>query len=120
MQASIKQTLAGLVSNGTITQDQSDKVVQAYAQAFAKRSQGSGQHGSYQQGSGQQGSGQQMSGQRQNPIMAPLVSNGTITQDQANAINQAISKAMPHHGPRTGGSGQQNSGGSGSGQTTTE
>ena len=116
MQANITKALAGLVSNGTITQDQSTKV----AQAYANRPQGSGQHGSYQQGSGQQGSGQQGSGQRTNPILTPLVSNGTITQAQANAISQAIRQAMPHQGPRPGGSGQTNSGSSGSGQTTTE
>lgn len=111
MQNNIKQALAGLVSNGTITQAQADQVTQAYAQAFANRPQGSGQQGSYPQGSGQQGSGQQGSGHRQNPILTQLVSKGTITQDQANAINQAIMQAMPHH-PRTGSSG--------SGQTTTE
>jgi hypothetical protein len=120
MQANIKNALAGLVSNGTITQSQSDAVVQAYAQSFAKRQQGSGQHnygqqGSGQQGQGYQGSGQQGSGQRQSPILTPLVSNGTLTQSQANAINQAIRQAMPQHGPRPGGSG---SGQTNSGTTT--
>ena len=61
-----RQALAPLVSNGTITQAQSDAVVQAYAQAFAKHQQGSGQH-NYSQ----QGSSQPASGQKQNPILAP-------------------------------------------------
>jgi polyhydroxyalkanoate synthesis regulator phasin len=117
MQASIKAALTSLVSKGTITQAQSDQVVQAYAQSFANRQQGSGQP----QGSGQQGSGQQASGQRQNPIITKLVSNGTLTQSQANAVNQAIRQAMPHR-QRSGSStsGQTNSDNSGSGQTTTE
>jgi competence protein ComGC len=105
MQANIKTALASLVSKGTITQAQADQV----AQAYANRQQGSGQQSSGQQSSGQQGSGQQGSGHRQNPILAKLVSNGTLTQDQANAINQAIRQAMPHRSP----------GASTSGQTTT-
>jgi hypothetical protein len=126
MQASIKTALVGLVTNGTITQDQSDKVVQAYAQVFANRQQSSGQQGSgqqgsgYQQGSGQQGSGQQGAGQRPNPILTQLVSNGTLTQSQADAVNQAIRQAMPHHRPSGSTSGQTSSGGSTSGQTTTQ
>jgi len=116
MQGNIKTALAPLVSNGTITQAQSDAVVQAYAQAFAKH-----QQGSCQQGSGhQQGSGQQASGQKQNPILAPLVSNKTLTPSQANAVDQAIRQAMPHNGQKPGSSGQTNSGSSGSGQTTTQ
>jgi polyhydroxyalkanoate synthesis regulator phasin len=107
MQANVKAALTSLVSNGTITQDQSDKVVQAYAQSLANRQQGSNQ----QQASGQQASGQQASGQRQNPIIVKLVSNGTLTQSQANAVSQAIRQAMPH--------GQRPSG-STSGQTTTQ
>jgi competence protein ComGC len=91
MQTNIKNALTGLVSKGTITQDQANAVVQAYAQASANRQQGSGQHGSYQRGSGQQGTGQ-----RQNPILTPLVSNGTLTQAQATAIGQAIRQTMPH------------------------
>jgi polyhydroxyalkanoate synthesis regulator phasin len=106
MQANVKAALTSLVSNGTITQDQSDKVVQAYAQSLANRQQASGQ-----QASGQQASGQQASGQRQNPIIVKLVSNGTLTQSQANAVSQAIRQAMPH--------GQRPSG-STSGQTTTQ
>jgi polyhydroxyalkanoate synthesis regulator phasin len=121
MQASIKTALSSLVTKGTITQDQSDKVVQAYAQAFANRQQGSGQQGSgYQQGSGQQGSGQQGASQRSNPIVTQLVSNGTLTQSQADAVNQAIRSAMPHRRPVGSTSGQTSSGGSTSGQTTTQ
>jgi polyhydroxyalkanoate synthesis regulator phasin len=89
MQANVKNALAGLVTAGTITQDQANKVVQAYA----NRPQSSGQHGSYQQGTGQQSTGQ-----RQNPMLTPLVSNGTLTQAQATAIEQAIRAAMPHRG----------------------
>jgi polyhydroxyalkanoate synthesis regulator phasin len=97
MENNIKTAMASLVSSGTITQAQSDKVVQAYTQSFANRQQNS------QQGSGQQGSGyQQGSGQGQNPILTQLVSNGTLTQSQADAVNQAIRKTMPNH--RTGGS----------------
>jgi polyhydroxyalkanoate synthesis regulator phasin len=107
MQANVKAALTSLVSNGTITQDQSDKVVQAYAQALTNRQQGT----NHQPGSGQPGSGQQASGQRQNPIIVKLVSNGTLTQSQANAVSQAIRQAMPHG---------QRPGGSTSGQMTTQ
>ena len=103
----VKQALAGLVSSGKITQDQSDKVLQAYTQAFANRPQVSGKQGSSQH-AGQQGSGHQYSG----PVLAQLVSNGTITQDQATAVNQAIGQLKPHHGSRPGVSN--------SGQTTTQ
>ncbi len=97
MQGNIKTALTSLVSKGTITQDQSDKVVQAYAQALANRQQASNH---------QQASGQQASGQRQNPILTQLVSNGTLTQTQATAVNQAISQAMPHRRPGVATSGQ--------------
>jgi polyhydroxyalkanoate synthesis regulator phasin len=103
MQANVKNAVAGLVSNGTITQSQSDAVVQAYAQASANRQPGSGQYNSGQPGSGQPGSGQPGSGQRQNRILAPLVSNGTLTQTQANVVSQAIRQAMPHRSQIPGG-----------------
>jgi hypothetical protein len=99
----IKNALVGLAANGTITQVQSGKVLQAYTQAFANHSQGSGQ-----QGSGQHSSGKQYSG----PILAQLVSNGTITQNQATDINQAIAQARANSSPKPGASG--------SGQTTTQ
>jgi len=81
MQASMQKALAGLVSKGTITQSQADKVVQAYANF--KPTPGSGQ--------------------RTNPL-DQLVTNGTLTQDQLTAIRQAL----PHRAPRSGntGSGQ--------------
>lgn len=94
----IKNALVGLAANGTITQVQSGKVLQAYTQAFANHSQGSGQHRS----------GKQYSG----PILAQLVSNGTITQNQATDINQAIAQARANSSPKPGASG--------SGQTTTQ
>ena len=86
MQANVKAALTSLVSN---------------------RQQGT----THQPGAGQPGSGQQASGQRQNPIIVKLVSNGTLTQSQATAVNQAIRQAMPHG---------QRPGGSTSGQMTTQ
>ncbi len=87
----IKKALAGLVTDGTITQDQADKVTQAYSQALANGSMRI-----------QEGSGQQNSGQIQNPILAPLVSNGTLNQNQVNAFDKAISI---HHGSKSGAGG---------------
>lgn len=63
MQANIKSALSGLVSKGTITQAQADKVVQL----FANNKPGQGQD-----------------------QFAQLVANGTLTQDQANAVKQAL------------------------------
>jgi len=77
----IKIVLAGLVADGTFTQDQADKVTQAYSQALA--------NGSLQI---QEGSEQQNSGQSQNSILAPLVSNGTLNQNQVDAFDKAISQ----------------------------
>jgi hypothetical protein len=54
-------------------------VIQAYSQALANGSMRA-----------QGGSDQQNSGQIQNPILAPLVSNGTLTQNQVNAFDKAI------------------------------
>lgn len=84
----IKKALAGLVTDGTITQDQADKVTQAYSKAFADGSMRI-----------QGGARQQNSGQIQNPILAPLASNGTLNQNQVNAINKAISQ---ERGPGSG------------------
>ncbi|CAA7600504.1 Prokaryotic membrane lipoprotein lipid attachment site profile [Acididesulfobacillus acetoxydans] len=75
----IKKALAGLVAAGTITQDQADKVAQAYSQALANGSL------RIKGGSEQQNSGQ-------NQILAPLVSNGTLNQNQVNAFDKAISQ----------------------------
>lgn len=117
----IKKVLAGLVTKGTFTQDQADKVTQAYSQAYANgylpadklwideakyaalvRANKSLQN--------QGGSGQQNSGQIENPILAPLVSNGTLNEDQVNAIIKAISQ---DRGPKsdTGGPGSSDGGG---------
>lgn len=63
MQTNMQKALSGLVSKGTISQDQADKVVQLFA--------------NYKRGQGQ------------NPLDG-LVANGTLTQAQANAVRQAM------------------------------
>ncbi len=69
MQASMKKALSGLVSKGTITQDQADKIVQA----FTSNKPGQGQA---------QGGG--------NGPLNTLVANGTLTQSQADAVMQVL------------------------------
>lgn len=101
MQANIQKALAGLVSKGTITQTQADKVIQVYATNLSSRqpsSQSSNQ-------SSNQSSANHQRGQRPNPLAA-LVTNGTLTQNQANAVETAIRQAFPHPNGTGTGSGQ--------------
>jgi competence protein ComGC len=76
-----KDPLANLVSNGTITQDQSDAINSAFQ--AARQANTSGTYGSSQI----------------NPISS-LVANGTITQTQATAIQGDLKSAggHRHHG----------------------
>lgn len=66
----MKKALSGLVSKGTITQAQADKVIQL----FANNKPGQG---------GQKGQG------GQSPL-DQLVTDGTLTQDQLKAVQQAL------------------------------
>lgn len=97
----IKKALAGLVADGTFTQDQADKVTQAYSQAYANGTLpiqelwiDEGKLDAQVRANGslriQEGSGQQNSGQIQGPILGPLVANGTLNQSQVNAFIKAI------------------------------
>ena len=70
MQADMKKALSGLVSKGTITQAQADKVIQL----FANNKPGQG---------GQMGQGGQNS-------LDQLVTSGTLTQDQLKAVQQVL------------------------------
>ena len=69
MLANIKKALSGLVSKGTITQDQADKIAQAFSSNKPGQSQG-----------GQQGKGP----------LDTLVANGTLTKSQADAVMQVL------------------------------
>lgn len=87
MKQRIQDSIKPLVSDGTITQDQADKIVDA----MANRPRGNGQNG---QNGGQntaqnntQSSGQNK--QRNNPL-TNLVSDGVITQAQADAVMQKV------------------------------
>ena len=93
MQTNLKAKLATLVTAGTITQDQSDKILATFAQEqvtraaeFAKiKAMTATERQAYMQ---------TIKGKRVNP-MSKLVTDGVLTQVQADAI----AKAMPHRGP---------------------
>lgn len=95
MQENIKKALSGLVSKGTITQQQADKVAQALADrgnpsnnpGGASNNQANSNQGNSDQGGGNRGA-------RVNPLTR-LMDDGTLTTAQADAIREAIQKAMP-------------------------
>jgi hypothetical protein len=119
MTSRIQTGLKGLVSKGTITQAQSDKIEPVLTAAFSNfganrgqggqgqrpqqangNSSGSNPAGNSSAASGSSGSGQQR-GFGGSDLLSSLVSNGTITQAQSDAVIQAI---MPQ---RQGGQGGQ-------------
>jgi hypothetical protein len=98
MTSRIQTALKGLVSKGTITQAQSDKIEPILTNAFSNHGTSSGQsrqfNGQSRSGnsSNQTSSGSyaRRSGFNGNNILSSLVSNKTITQEQADAVMQAI------------------------------
>ena len=104
----LDNNLASLVSDGTITSDQEDKIISAIADEMSSRmatmSRPSGTYsrpsGSRPSGSGQwsgsrpsgSGSGRMFGGgQQYTTVLSGLVSNGTITQAQSDAVLKALS-----------------------------
>lgn len=89
MKKRIQDNIQPLITAGTITQDQADKIVTA----MTTRPQGNGQQNGQQNNNqnNQQGNTQNNGGQRQrrNPL-STLVSDGTITQAQADAVMQKM------------------------------
>lgn len=119
----IQDSIQPLVSDGTITQAQSDKIVEALTSNTHKQgSQGSSQNNqqSNQQNSSQQ-SNNQNNGQnkpRNNPL-SKLVSDGVITQAQADAVMKKIGGNFGH---KNNGQGSNSNGQSSNnnGQTSTQ
>lgn len=104
----LDESLASLVSDGTITSDQESKIIDAMAQEFSSRAnRNSGSRPEFN-GSRPQynGSRPSFSGSRPsgsfggNSALKTLVTNGTITQDQEQKVLQAI---MPNRGGGYGG-----------------
>ncbi|AKN33594.1 hypothetical protein Ccar_23340 [Clostridium carboxidivorans P7] len=101
----IQESLKALVTAGTINQTQSDKILTALTTKPDNKSgdnkppQDNGQNNNQNQQSNQQGNGQANSqGNDQNKGKSPLsklVTDGVITQAQADAVMQKISANMP-------------------------
>jgi hypothetical protein len=90
MKTRYESVLKDLVTAGTITQDQSDKVLEAVTKNIPNPgSKGSNQSSdkNSQSQNNQAGNGQNRT--RNNPLSA-LVTSGVITQAQADAINQKL------------------------------
>ncbi|WPC39964.1 hypothetical protein [Clostridium sp. JS66] len=95
MKKRVQDSIQPLVTAGTITQAQADKIIAAYE----ARPAGNGQKNKTQdnQQSSQQGSTQNngQNKQRFNPL-SKLVSDGTITQAQADAVTQKMKENSTH------------------------
>lgn len=101
----IQQSLKALVTAGTINQTQSDKIIAALTtkpdnkEGDSKPPQDNGQNNNQNEQSNRQGNGQANSqGNDQNKGKSPLsklVTDGVITQAQADAVMQKISDNMP-------------------------
>lgn len=109
MKQRMQDNLKGLVTAGTITQAQSDKILEALTSNTQKKdNQGTSQNNAQnnnqnnQQDNSKQGNNQNKP--RSNPL-SKLVSDGTITQAQADAVMQKIRGNSNH---RNSGQGSQN------------
>ena len=109
MKASYENVLKSLVTAGTITQDQSDKVLEAVTKNVPKSGdQGTNQSNSQKNSQGQNtGAGNGQNRTRNNPLSA-LVTSGVITQAQADAINQKIRENMKNSQSNQSGQSKQN------------
>jgi hypothetical protein len=94
MTSRIQTALKGLVSKGTITEAQSDKIEPILTNAFSTHSTSSEQshqsQGKKNSTTTSSSSGTRRSGLGRTNILSPLVINKTITQSQANAVMQSI------------------------------
>jgi polyhydroxyalkanoate synthesis regulator phasin len=94
MKTNYENVLKTLVTAGTITQAQSDKVLEAVTKATPKSGdQGTNQSGDKNSQVKTNGTGNTQNRTRNNPLSA-LVTSGVITQAQADAINQKIRENM--------------------------
>ncbi|MFT9056898.1 MAG: hypothetical protein ABF449_09815 [Ethanoligenens sp.] len=100
MEQRVKEGLSDLVAAGTITQAQADKIQTALTQNLGQRRQnasnksrpsGSGSHPQWN-GSRPDGSGTPSGGRvgRESQLLSSLVSDGTITQAQSDAVIQKL------------------------------
>jgi hypothetical protein len=109
----IKDSIQPLVSDKTITQAQADKIVAAFTTNMHKPGSAGTVQKNNQQGNSQQGNNQNDGKRRQrNSPLAKLVSDGTITQAQADAVMKNIGANFQH---RDKGQGTNNNG-----QTSTQ
>lgn len=89
MQQKMQDDIKPLISDGTITQDQADKIVEA----MTNRPRGNGKNNQQNGGKNSHQNKAQSNGQiiqRSNPL-SKLVSDGVITQAQADTVMQKIS-----------------------------
>lgn len=85
--------LKELVSDKTITQDQSDKIIAEITKQASNRPQNSGNKKNLQnnkQSGGQGSNGQHRNGGNRGNQLSSLVSSGVITQAQVDAITQKL------------------------------
>ena len=93
MKTRYETVLKELVSDKTITQDQSDKIIAEITKQAANRPQNSGDKKNWQnnkQSGGQGGNDQHKNGGNRGNQLSSLVSSGVITQAQADTINQKL------------------------------
>lgn len=93
MKTRYENVLKELVSDKTITQDQSDKIIAEITKQAANRPQNSGNKKNWQnnkQDGGQGGNGQHKNGGNRANQLSSLVSSGVITQAQADTITQKL------------------------------
>jgi competence protein ComGC len=91
----IQNNIKSLVTDGTITQSQSDKIVAALTSNPTGNQQGgqpSGQPNSNSKPSGKPSDNQNKGQKPQNSPLSKLVSDGTITQAQADAVMKKLGK----------------------------
>lgn len=100
MKKRIQDSIQPLVTAGTITQAQADKIITAYT----TRPTGDGQKNKTQDK--QQGNTENNGQNKQkNNLLSKLVTDGTITQDQADAVTQKMKENSTH---KNNGQGSQN------------
>lgn len=107
MKKRIQDSIQPLVTAGTITQAQADKIITAYT----TRPTGDGQKNKTQdkQQNNQQGNNQNNGQNKQrNNLLSKLVADGTITQAQADAVTQKVKENSKN---KNNGQGSQNNNG---------
>lgn len=89
MKTRYETVLKELVTDKTITQDQSDKIIAEITKQAANRPQNSGNKKNWQNNK-QGGNGQHKNGGNRGNQLSSLVSSGVITQAQADTITQKL------------------------------